>query len=598
MSFDFRYEEELDRPRDWRLFLRLWEYARPYKGTIFLSTGLLLITSLLGLAQPYLIKVAIDNHIAAGVYDGLIIIVILFVALLLTEFTLKYFQGYLVQRTGQRAMFDLRLKLFSHIQRLPLKFFDATPVGRVMTRLTNDVENLNEVFSSGLVVIFGDLFLLLGIVVVMVYLNHRLALVTFTIIPILLWVTMIFRSRLRDSHRNLTAIIARINSYVQESLSGMMVTKLFVREVANQRKFTELSREHLRAAFRLTHLYSFYFPLVEVIGSLALALIIWYGGGQIIKGALTFGTLVAFIEYVHRFFNPIRDLSEKYSMMQSAAASAERVFRLLDAPAEEVLPGGRWVEWKGLPITGRVAFEGVWFSYDGREHVLKDVHLSVEDGEMVALVGPTGAGKSSMVSLLARFYEPTRGRITIGGVDIREMKLSQIRKGIGFVFQDPFLFSGDVEGNIRLGNHLLTLEDVVRAAQYSRAHTFISRLPQGYKEPLGERGKTLSMGQRQLLCIARAFAANPKIIILDEATSSVDAETEALIQEGMRELMKGRTSIVIAHRLSTVLAADRIVVLHKGRVVEVGTHQELMRREGIYRKLYEIQFAPQRPLLS
>lgn len=584
---DFRQEEPLGKANDWRLFLRLWQFARPYRYAIFFSTSLLLAVSLLALAQPYLIKVAIDNYITVGRYEGLSSLVFLFLLVLLGEFLLKYVQAYLIQRTGQRITYELRVRLFSHLQGLPVKFFDLNPVGRIMTRLTTDVENLNEVFSSGLVVVFGDIFMLVGIVAVMVYMNPGLALLTFAVLPLLFFVTIFFRNRLRESHRQATAMIARINSYVQESLSGAVVTKLFVREARNQRKFAGLARDYLAASLSLSKNYALYFPTVEAIGALALASIAWYGGGRIIAEAITFGTLVAFIEYVHKFFNPIRDLSEKYTMMQSAAASAERVFKILDTPASQGLPAKLPTEKIASPS---VSFEDVWFSYDGAEPVIKGVSLSVAPGETVALVGPTGAGKTTLVSLLVRFYEPQRGCIKIGGRDIREMDLHELRRNVAFVFQDPFLFSGDLESNIRLGNFSLTADTIRKAARTVHADSFISQLPQGYGHVVAQRGKTLSTGQRQLLCFARGLAFDSPILILDEATSSVDAETEALVRDAVGSMMRGQTSIVVAHRLSTVLCADRIVVLHKGRVVEEGTHQALLKKNGVYRKLCELQF--------
>ena len=583
---DFGKEEGLGKARDWRLFARLGKYLWPYRISLGISTLLLLVVSLLSLIQPYLIKVAIDRYIAAESLDGFSTIIALFFSVLMAEFLLKYLQGYMVQQTGQQVSFDLRSSLFAHLQRLPVRFFDTNPVGRLMTRLTTDVENLNEVFSSGVVVILGDIFMLLGIVVAMLYLNPSLALVTFMVIPLLFGITIYFRRHLRENHRLVTLAIARINSHIQEAVSGAMVTKLFGQEGKNQRKFAGLAQNHLQARLRLTHLYALYFPTVEIIGALALALIIWYGGGGIIQQTLTFGTLVAFIEYIHKFFNPIRDLSEKYTSMQSAAASAERIFRLLDTPAAEAA-GHR--KTKPIACPGLVC-QDLWFSYDGRNPVLKDVTFNVNPGETVALVGPTGAGKSTLVNLLVRFYEPQQGVITVGGTDIKELDLGQLRHYIGLVFQDPFLFSGNIETNIALGNRSPSADIIRAAAKMANLDHFLAGRPEGYRYPVSERGRTLSTGQRQLVCFARALAYDPQILILDEATSSVDAETEALIQDAAKKLMAGRTSIVVAHRLSTVLTADRILVLHKGRVVEDGTHKELWAKNGIYHKLCQLQF--------
>ncbi|MEE8449523.1 MAG: ABC transporter ATP-binding protein [Thermodesulfobacteriota bacterium] len=583
---DSTSEESLGKARDWRLFARLGRYLWPYRVSIGLSTLLLLMVSLLSLIQPYLIKVAIDQYIAAGSLEGFSTIIVIFLLVLAAEFGLKYVQGYMIQRTGQKVSFDLRTNLFSHLQRLPVKFFDTNPVGRLMTRLTTDVENINEVFSSGIVVILGDIFMLVGIVIAMLYLNISLALVTFMVIPPLFGITIYFRKYLRENHRTVTLAIARINSYIQEAVSGAMVSKLFGQEGKNQRKFSGLARDHLQARLRLTHLYALYFPTIEIIGALALALIIWYGGGAIIKQALTFGTLVAFIEYIHKFFSPIRDLSEKYTSMQSAAASAERIFRLLDTPAVEALQPRKV---KHIAYPG-ITSQGLWFSYDGHNPVLKDINFSVHPGETVALVGPTGAGKTTLVNLLVRFYEPQKGVITVGGVNIKELDLTELRNYIGVVFQDPFLFSGDIESNIALGNRSPSAETIRAAARMANLDHFWADQPKGYHHPVSERGRTLSTGQRQLVCFARALAYDPQILILDEATSSVDSETEALIQDAVKKLMAGRTSIVVAHRLSTVLTADRILVLHKGQLVEEGTHKQLWAKNGIYHKLCQLQF--------
>jgi len=492
-----------------------------------------------------------------------------------------------MQFVGQRVMFDMRMELFSHLQEMSLSFFDKNPVGRLITRLTNDVEVLNEMLTSGIIAIFGDIFSLIGIVIVMLWLNFKLALVSFMVLPLVIYATILFRQKARESYRAIRTRIARINAFLQESIVGMPIIQIFNRERKNLGEFEGLNHHYLEACLRSVFYHALFHPSVEIIGSLAIALIIWYGGGQILKGALTFGALVAFIQYVDRFYHPIRDLSEKYNIMQSAMASSERIFKLLDTQVQ--------VKDRELPLSikeirGEIEFKKVWFAYNGKDYVLRDVSFHVRPGEKVAIVGATGAGKTSIISLLARFYDPQKGKILIDGMNIRNFRQKELRRYLGIVQQDVFLFSGTIEDNIKLGENKINFQQVEESASQVNADKFIEKLPHNYQEDVRERGSLLSVGQKQLLAFARALAFDPRILVLDEATSSVDTETEMLIQDALVKLLQHRTSIVIAHRLSTIKDVDRIIVIHKSRVREVGTRQELLQKKGIYYRLYQLQY--------
>jgi ATP-binding cassette subfamily B protein len=488
-------------------------------------------------------------------------------------------------------MYDLRMEIFGQLQRLSVSYFDRNPVGRLMTRVTSDVETLNELFSSGVVTIFGDVFTLVAIMAMMLVIDVRLALVTFAVIP-LVWLTAaIFRRRVRDAFRDIRYRLARLNAFLQERLSGMRIVQLFGREADSASRFGELNREHLGAHLRSITVYAIFFPVVELLGTIATALLLWYGGLRVLDETLTVGVLAAFIQYTRRFFQPLQDLSEKFNLLQSAMASSERVFVLLDQPV--TVPEPRSPAVLPRPVRGEVRFEGVWFRYspDG-PWVLKDITFTALPGRTVALVGHTGAGKTTIVNLLLRFYDPERGRITIDGVDIRDLSTAELRSAIGFVQQDLFLFTGDIHHNLTLGAPI-SREAARQAAERVGAARFIERLPSGYQHRLGERGRSLSVGERQLLSFARALALDPRILVLDEATSSVDAEAEAQIQRAIAELMVGRTSLVVAHRLSTILHADEILVLHHGEIRERGSHRELLAAGGLYERLYQLQLRGQ-----
>ena len=576
---------------DAALMRRLLHYLRPYR---WLATGavlLLLIQSGLALVGPRLTERALDVAIPRMDVGLLALLAGLYLATLLLELVVEYGGALLTALVGQRVMYDLRMEIFGHLQRLSVTYFDRNPVGRLMTRVTSDVETLNELFTSGVVTIFGDVFTLVAIMGMMLVIDVKLALVTFAVIP-LVWLTAaVFRRRVRDAFRDIRYRLARLNAFLQERLSGMRVVQLFGREEASARRFAELNREHLAAHLRSITIYAIFFPVVEVLTAVAMALLLWYGGLRVLDETLTVGVLAAFIQYTRRFFQPLQDLSEKFNLLQSAMASSERVFALLDEPV--TVPEPARPRPLPRPLRGEVRFEGVWFRYsaDG-PWVLRDVSFVASPGRTVALVGHTGAGKTTVVSLLLRFYDPQRGRITVDGVDIRELSTADLRSAIGFVQQDLFLFTGDILHNLTLGAPIGA--DAARlAAERVGAHRFIERLPTGYGHRLGERGRNLSVGERQLLSFARALALDPAILVLDEATSSVDAEAEAQIQRAIAELMAGRTSLVVAHRLSTILHADEILVMHHGEIRERGTHRELLAAGGLYERLYQLQLRGQ-----
>jgi len=585
-------EDVLGKAYDARLMRRLITYLRPYKLQVAVATAAIIGHSVLELAPPYLVKLVIDRYIPARDLNGLTFVAGLYLATLAGSFVLDYAQTWILQLTGQRIMFDIRMQIYEHLQRLDVRFYDRNPVGRLMTRVTTDVDVLNDLFTSGVVSVFGDLFTLVGIMAMMIWLDWRLAIVAFSVLPLIWVVTQWFRRNVRESYRTVRIWIARINAYLQERITGMATVQLFRREARDFEEFDRIDRTYRDANVKSIFYYAVFYPAIELISALAAALIIWVGGGWVLAGILTLGSLVASLQYSSRFFRPISDMSEKFNILQGAMASSERIFQLLDTSVE-IRSGSSIVESRipnpGSRI-GRIAFENVTFSYVSGEPVLRNVSFTVDPGRRVAIVGATGSGKTTIVSLLLRFYDVQEGRITIGGVDIRDMDLHQLRSLFGLVLQDVHLFSGTIGGNVRLGNEAIDDEAVRRAVEAVHASGFIDRLPSALDTPVAERGATLSVGQKQLLSFARALAFDPPVLVLDEATSSVDTETELLIRDALKVVMRGRTTIAIAHRLSTIQDMDCILVLHKGEVRESGTHQELLARRGIYHRLYQLQF--------
>jgi ATP-binding cassette subfamily B multidrug efflux pump len=583
-------EEIVGKAYDARLIKRLLRYLRPYRLQIVMATALLIVASLAQLAGPILTKIAIDDHIKNGNLAGLGMIVGLYIAVLVGQFASQYFEIYIMQWVGQKTMYDIRMKVFSHIEHLGLSFFDRNPVGRLVTRATSDVQALNELFTSGVVAIFGDVITLFGILAVMFYLNWKLALVSMLVLPPIFVATIIFRTKVRKAFRRVRTRVARVNAFLQEHISGMWVVQSFAAENKTFGKFdninSDLRNNHIKTVFY----FAVFFPVVEILGAVSLALIIWYGGGQIMRGDLTFGALVAFIMYADRFFYPIRDLSEKYNILQQAMASSERIFRLLDEEPDITDPQRPA---KLETVKGGLKFENLWFAYKDDDWVLKDINLDVKAGERIAVVGATGAGKTSLISLLLKFYDYQKGDIKLDGVSIRDLPVKGYRNNFALVLQDIFIFSGSIAHNVRLGNDKIGDDTIERALQRVGADRFVNKLDGGIDYHLAERGSNLSVGQRQLLAFARALAFDPRILILDEATSSVDTETEIMIQDALEKLLVGRTSIIIAHRLSTIKNSDRIVVLHKGKIKEMGTHAELLEHGGIYHRLYQLQYKDQ-----
>ena len=659
-------EEILGKAYDSRLMRRLLTYLRPYRWQVGIAIVSIVLKSFADVMGPYLVKVAVDRYLApapdatSGMWSwlsprpltGIAQISGLYLGLLLLTFVLEFLQTYFMQWTGQQVMFDLRSQIFRHLQRMHVAFYDKNPVGRLVTRVTTDVDALNEMFTSGVVSIFEDFFVLAGILGIMLCMNWKLALITFAVLPFIVVATKVFRDKVRDSYRRIRVAIARINSYLQEHVSGMMVLQLFNRERKAYKRFSEINQSHMDAFKDAILAYAVYYPVVDLFSSVAIACVIWWGGQDVIRNlsvktveftihphlgahfvvaTASLRVLIAFTQYAMRFFRPIMDFSEKYNILQSAMAASERIFKLLDAPVEVVSP----------PVTkkpqgpGRIEFDHVWFAYreiqseddksasgnghpgpaasgNGSSHpsktakeglptdfsktpdwVLRDVTFAIEPGETVAVVGHTGAGKTTLISLLLRFYDVQKGAVRVDGVDVKDMDLVDLRSRIGVVLQDPFLFTGTIGGNIRLGTQRIQDAHVQQAAEDVNLAEFIRALPKGFDEEVRERGSTLSTGQKQLISFARALAHDPKILILDEATSSVDTETEFKVRDALSRMVEGRTSLIIAHRLSTIQRADKIIVMHKGQVREMGTHQELLANRGIYYKLYQLQYKDQ-----
>ncbi|MBX7042470.1 MAG: ABC transporter ATP-binding protein/permease [Ignavibacteria bacterium] len=580
-------DEALSKEIDPKILKRLLSFFRPYRTQIIIATLLTVTISALAALRPRLTPIAIDDKIANGDMPGLQFIILIMAGTLVLQGLIQYAMAYLTSWIGQKIIFDLRRKVFRHILTLDLKFFDKNPIGRIVTRVTGDVEVLFEVFSSGLVTAFGDIFLILWILFFMFELDAKLTLVTLAVIPLLMYMTSVFRRRVRESYRKIRLLVARLNAFIQEHISGISVVQYFVKEKKTIEEFEKINREHTEENKRSIFYYAVFFPVVELIGALSVGLIIWYGGGQVIQGAVTIGVIVSFIQYTEMFFRPIRDLSEKYNILQTAMASSERIFALLDErpsisdPPEPKMAG---------KFKGEIEFRNVWFAYNKEDYVLKNVSFKISEGEKVAFVGATGAGKSTIISLLTRFYDVNKGEILIDGTDIREYSQKELRKNIAVVLQDVFLFSGDIRSNITLNNQDITEEIVHASVKNAGLEEFVNSLEDGLSRKVNERGATLSVGQKQLISFARALAYDPRILILDEATSSVDTNTEILIQSAIKKLIEGRTSIIIAHRLSTIQNCDKIIVMHKGEIKEMGTHQELLGNEGLYFKLYQLQY--------
>ncbi|HEY7215833.1 MAG TPA: ABC transporter ATP-binding protein [Thermoanaerobaculia bacterium] len=610
-------EEVLGKAYDARLMRRLLGYVRPYRRMAFGALGLILVSSLLQLAGPLLTAVAIDLFIrppgprsqlatpsqwvlglllARGIdpdqvaAQGVAVTAVIYVAVLGFVFAALYAQGYVLQVMGQYIMYDLRRQIFGHLQRLSLAFYDHNPLGRLVTRVTTDVDALNELFTAGIVSIFGDLMLLAGIVAVLFWLDWRLALVAFSIVPLLLLLTSWFKARVRQSFREVRVRIARINAFLQEHIGGMAVVQLFNREERAYREFSAVNEAHRDANVRSIFYYAVFFPGVELITAIGVALLILVGGDRVIAGVISIGGLIAFLQYAQRFYQPLSDLSEKYNILQAAMASSERIFQLLDTPVTIASPPGAY---RPDVVRGEIEFDDVWFSYKEGEPVLRGISFRVRPGETLAVVGHTGAGKSTLANLLLRFYDVERGAVRVDGVDVRQWDLARLRRSVAMVLQDVFLFAGSVAANIRLGEESIDDEKVRWAAREVHALPFVERLPAGFDTAVKERGAGLSVGQKQLIAFARALAFEPSILILDEATSSIDTETEQLIQMALDRLLAGRTSVVIAHRLSTIQKADHILVMHKGEIREYGTHQELLALRGIYYRLYLLQYKEQ-----
>jgi len=583
-------DELLGKGYDSTLMKRLLTFVKPYKKYVVLAILLNLIVAGLGPLRPYLIKIAVDDYIVNKNYDGLFYISLFLIGALFFQAIIQYVLTYFTQLMGQKIIFDLRVKIFKHVQRLSLKYFDKTPIGRIVTRVTNDVESLNELFASGIVMIFSDVFIILWIFAFMFFMSWELALITLSVLPFLVYATFLFRKKVREAYRKVRHHLAKLNSYMQEHVTGINIVQIFNKEEDELKKFSEINAEYRKANIDSVFYYAIFFPTVEVLSSISIALIIWYGGGNVIQETMTIGVLFAFIQFTEMFFRPIRDLSEKYNIMQTAMAASERIFDLLD---DDTIIPNQIEPTKIKNVKGEIEFKNVTFAYNEGEDVLREISFKILPGETVAIVGATGAGKTSIISLLTRFYDIQNGEILIDGINIKDLDKFELKKLISVVLQDVFLFSGDIKSNITLGSENISEDEYKSAAKIVGADNFINKLPNKYEEQVKEKGATLSVGQKQLLSFARALAFNPKILILDEATSSVDTETEILIKKAIEKLLVGRTSIVIAHRLSTIQNADKIIVMHKGKIREIGTHQKLLAEKGIYYKLYKLQYQKQ-----
>lgn len=590
----FQEEEALGKAYDARLMRRLLKYLKPYRWHVAGALLVLLLGSWMAIIGPWVTQRVIDEAIPTRDRGLLIQLIAIYGAAITGGFILEYARALVTTWLGQSVMYDLRKEIFEKLQRADLRFYDRNPIGRLMTRITNDVETLNTLFSSGLVTVFGDIFTLAFIIGAMLTMNWRLALVSFSILPFVFWAAFLFRSRIRTAYRDIRVRIARINAFLQERITGVRVVQLFNREAADAGRLAQLNEDHLQAHLRSITYYALFFPVIQFFTALALALILWYGGLRMLDGLITVGVIAAFLQYARRFFRPIQDLSEKYNVLQAAMASSERVFQLLDEDIAIEDPDAP----RSFPESGRgeIVFEDVSFAYGNTEEgdpnwVLRDVSFRIAPGEKVAIVGHTGAGKTTLINLLMRFYDVQKGRILLDGVPITAVRLNELRERVGLVLQDVFLFSQDIAYNVRLGAPDIAQKQITAAAERIGAADFIARLPDGYNQALGERGSTLSVGERQLVSFARALAFDPEILVLDEATSSVDSEIEAKIERATDELLAGRTSVVIAHRLSTIQNADRIIVMHRGKVEEEGTHLELLSQGGLYARLHELQFA-------
>ena len=601
---DFREEEALGKVYDSRLARRLFRYLRPYRGWVTIAALLTIPVAPLAALGPKLFEVAVDRYFVPVLHDqitraaavrGLGWISLLYLLTLVLGFAFMYFQVRVMQKVGQDTMYDLRKEVFEHLQRLPISFYDRSPVGRLVTRVTTDVDALNDLFASGIAAMVNDALLLVLFIFIMLEMNWKLALATFAVLPLLFLCTWIFRDRVRDANRRIRTAIARINAFLQEHISGMSVVQLFNRERKARAQFAELNRIHMEAYKDAILAFALFYPGVEFLGVVAILVVFWYGGLRTLAGAVSVGVLIAFMQYAQRFFQPIQDLSEKFNILQSAMAASERIFKLLDEPIPATAAAG-------LPLSnvrGEIEFRNVWFAYHGGAHpkeddwVLRDVSFRVRPGETMAIVGHTGAGKTTTIQLLLRFYDIQRGQILLDGTDIRELSVQDLRRQFGIVLQDPFLFTGTLDSNVRLGTESVTREAAESALREVGLGPFLDSLPHGLDTMVSERGSTFSVGQRQLVSFARALAHNPRFLILDEATSSVDTRTELMIREALDRLLTGRTAIVIAHRLSTIQHAERILVFHKGRLREQGTHQELLSERGIYYRLYQLQYRDQ-----
>ena len=600
MAVDIHEEEILGKAYDARLMRRLLHYLRPYKVQVAVAVLIVIGYSGLGPLRPYLTKIAVDSYIEKGNISGLFNIVLILFVVIFLQALLRYVSAYLTQWIGQKTIFDIRMQIFKHMQELGTKYFDKNPVGRLVTRVTNDVEALNDLFSSGIVMAFGDVFTIVWILTFMFSLSVQLALVTLTVLPVLFYITMVFRKKVRASYRQIRVLIARINAFLQEHITGVTVDQIYNREHRAFRNFDEVDARLRDAHEKSVFYYALFYPGVELTGAVAVGLIVWFGGTHLVSeeffrahGGISLGILIAFLQYTEQFFTPIRDLSEKYNILQTAMASSERIFKVIDD--RTVVPEPEAAE-SMSEVKGQIEFRNVTFAYDGDNYVLRNVSFTAEPGQTIAIVGATGAGKTSIVNLLLRFYDVSSGSVYVDGHNVKNVRTADLRKNIAIVMQDMFLFSGSVWYNISLGDDSIPFEKVKEAAALVGADNFIDRLPAKYEEDVKERGATLSTGQKQLISFARALAFDPRILVLDEATANIDTETEQLIQKATTNLLRGRTSIVIAHRLSTIQHASKIIVLHKGEIREQGTHKELVALGGIYYRLYQLQYKDQERL--